>query len=85
MTSKKKKNRKTVVPSYETVINAVYGDEFAMVSVLHFFDSAINDKSKRPYIDEKGNCRYYVDPFVRGHIIGGLMEAILDFRKHIND
>ncbi len=56
-----------------------------MVSVLHFFDSAINDKSKRPYIDEKGNCSYYVDSFVRGHIIGGLMEAILDFRKHIND
>lgn len=83
----KEKKNKEVAPvlNYETIVKAVCGDEFAIGSVLQFFDAAINSKAMRPYIDDQGNCSYYVDLFISGHIKGGLIEAILDFRKYINE
>ena len=34
MKSKKKKNRKSAVPSYETVMNAIYGDDDRVKTLL---------------------------------------------------
>ena len=85
MKEKKESKRTTPVPSYETIIKATCGDEAAIASVLQFFDPAISSKAMRPYIDEQEKCSYYVDPFISGHIRGGLIEAILDFRKYINE
>lgn len=74
--AKKKQNN---LISYEIVKRASEGDADAINLVFAHYENYIKKLSIRPYVDEFGMTKFYIDYELKNRLEEKLLEKILDF------
>lgn len=68
---------------YDTIVAAVNGDADAMNRIMRHYAAYIQHFSKRPYYDEYGDCKEYVDDEIRQQIeVKLMMQIVCKFDYH---
>ena len=75
--------RHTKLIDYDTIVAAANGDAEAMNRIMSHYAAYIQHFSKRPYYDEYGDCKEYVDEEIKQQIeVKLMMQIVCKFDYH---